>query len=47
MADQKLDETARGVYAITPTPFTDDGAVDLDGIDRMVEFYIDCTSPST
>jgi 4-hydroxy-tetrahydrodipicolinate synthase len=42
MADQKLDETARGVYAITPTPFTDDGAVDFDSTDRMVEFYIDC-----
>ena len=42
MADQKLDETARGVYAITPTPFTDDGAVDFDSTDQMVEFYIDC-----
>ena len=42
MADQKLDETATGVYAITPTPFTDAGAVDLDSTDRMVEFYIEC-----
>lgn len=42
MAEQKLDETASGVYAITPTPFTDDGAVDLDSTDRMVEFYLEC-----
>lgn len=42
MAEQKLDETAKGVYAITPTPFTDDGAVDFDSTDRMVEFYLEC-----
>ncbi len=42
MADQKLDETASGVYAITPTPFADDGTVDFDSTDRMVEFYIGC-----
>jgi 4-hydroxy-tetrahydrodipicolinate synthase len=34
-----LDETARGVYAIAPTPFHDDGRVDTNSIDRMVDFY--------
>jgi 4-hydroxy-tetrahydrodipicolinate synthase len=42
MADQKLDESASGVYAIAATPFADDGAVDFDSTDRMVEFYIEC-----
>jgi 4-hydroxy-tetrahydrodipicolinate synthase len=28
-----------GVYAIAPTPFTDDGAVDWPSLDRLVEFY--------
>jgi 4-hydroxy-tetrahydrodipicolinate synthase len=35
-----LDEKARGVYAIAPTPFTDDGALDLASTDRMVDFYL-------
>src|SRR5215207_11715052 len=34
-----LDETARGVYAIAPTPFHHDGRIDTASIDRMVEFY--------
>jgi 4-hydroxy-tetrahydrodipicolinate synthase len=34
-----LDETARGVYAIAPTPFHDDGRVDTNSIDRIVDFY--------
>jgi len=28
-----LDETAKGVFAIAATPFTDDGALDFDSID--------------
>lgn len=39
---QTLDETAKGVYAIAATPFTEDGALDLDSTDRMIEFYLDC-----
>jgi 4-hydroxy-tetrahydrodipicolinate synthase len=35
----KLDHTASGVYAIAPTPFTPEGAVDDNSIDRMVDFY--------
>jgi 4-hydroxy-tetrahydrodipicolinate synthase len=34
-----LDHTAGGVYAIAPTPFTPEGAVDENSIDRMVDFY--------
>jgi 4-hydroxy-tetrahydrodipicolinate synthase len=34
-----LDHTASGVYAIAPTPFTPDGAVDEKSIDKMVDFY--------
>jgi 4-hydroxy-tetrahydrodipicolinate synthase len=36
-----LDETASGVYVIAATPFSDDGALDLGSIDRMVEFYFE------
>jgi len=37
----KLDESAKGVYIISVTPFTDSGALDLDSTDRMVDFYMD------
>jgi len=37
----RLDETASGVYIISATPFTDNGALDLDSADRLVEFYIE------
>lgn len=33
---------ARGVFPIAPTPFGDDGAVDLASIDRLVDFYVGC-----
>ena len=35
----KLDETARGVFPIAPTPFASDGAIDWTSVDRMVDFY--------
>ena len=38
---ERLDETAAGVFTIAVTPFRDDGALDLPGADRMVEFYLD------
>ncbi|HRD47483.1 MAG TPA: dihydrodipicolinate synthase family protein [Caulobacter sp.] len=34
-----FNESSRGVYAIAVTPFTPDGAVDLESADRMVDFY--------
>jgi 4-hydroxy-tetrahydrodipicolinate synthase len=35
-----LNESARGVYVISVTPFDDRGALDLDGVDRLIDFYI-------
>lgn len=35
----KLDVMAKGVFAIAPTPFHDDGRIDEDSIDRMTDFY--------
>lgn len=35
-----LDESARGVYVISVTPFTDTGALDLAGVPRLVDFYL-------
>jgi len=36
----KLDENAKGVYIIAATPFTDDGALDLQSLDTLTEFYL-------
>jgi 4-hydroxy-tetrahydrodipicolinate synthase len=36
-----LNETARGVYLIAVTPFTDDGALDLASVPTLVDFYLD------
>jgi 4-hydroxy-tetrahydrodipicolinate synthase len=36
-----LDESAKGVYVIAVTPFTDKGELDLGSIDRMVDFYLE------
>jgi 4-hydroxy-tetrahydrodipicolinate synthase len=34
-----LNESARGVYIISVTPFDERGALDLDGTDRLIDFY--------
>ena len=34
-----LDASAAGVFTIAATPFLPDGALDLESIDRMVDFY--------
>jgi 4-hydroxy-tetrahydrodipicolinate synthase len=34
-----LEATARGVFAIAVTPFKDNGALDLEGTDRLIAFY--------
>ncbi len=36
-----LDTSARGVYLIAVTPFSDSGALDLASTDRMVDFCLD------
>ena len=35
----RLTADAKGVYVIAVTPFADDGALDLESIDSMVDFY--------
>ena len=36
-----LDETAVGVFTIAVTPFLPDGRLDLESVDRMVDFYLE------
>jgi 4-hydroxy-tetrahydrodipicolinate synthase len=40
MAD-RISEATRGVYIIAPTPFTDDGGLDLQSTDSLLDFYTD------
>ena len=42
MSVQKLNENAKGVYIIAATPFTDDGALDLQSVDTLTDFYLRC-----
>ncbi len=35
-----FNENSKGVFIIAVTPFRDDGMLDLDGTDRLVEFYL-------
>ncbi len=37
----RLDESAKGVFLITVTPFREDGALDLDSTDRVTDFYLE------
>lgn len=32
----------QGIFPVLPTPFTKDGAIDPDGMDRVVRFALDC-----
>jgi 4-hydroxy-tetrahydrodipicolinate synthase len=36
-----LDVSARGIFVIMATPFLDDGSLDRDGIDQLVDFYLE------
>ncbi len=38
---QTIDADSRGVFVIAPTPFLDDGSLDLDSAARMCEFYLE------
>ena len=38
----RIDRDTAGVYAIAATPFAEDGALDLDSVDRLVDFYEGC-----
>jgi len=35
-----LDETAKGVFTIAATPFLPDGALDMQSLDSMTDFYL-------
>src|SRR3954453_19133359 len=37
----RLDETAKGVYLIAPTPFHEDGRIDEASTDRMTDFFLE------
>src|SRR5262247_4874968 len=37
-----LDSSAKGVYAISATPFTESGDIDWPSVDTLVEFYLQC-----
>src|SRR5690242_6216210 len=41
MAGRLLDETAKGVYIISATPFTESGAIDFASTDKLVDFYLE------
>lgn len=41
MTAAKISETTKGVYIIAATPFTDDGALDLESADSLTDFYLD------
>ncbi|MDJ1015231.1 MAG: dihydrodipicolinate synthase family protein [Paracoccaceae bacterium] len=36
-----LDESAAGVFTISATPFLPDGALDVEGLDRLTDFYLE------
>ncbi|WP_118137788.1 dihydrodipicolinate synthase family protein [Oceanicella sp. SM1341] len=36
-----IDRNTSGVYIICATPFTETGALDLDSLDRLVDFYVE------
>ncbi len=42
MSARKLSEKAKGVYIIAATPFTEEGALDLQSIDTLTDFYLGC-----
>lgn len=42
MSLNKLNEQAKGVFIIAATPFTDDGALDLQSVDTLTDFYLGC-----
>src|SRR5215217_5378125 len=41
MSNEKISESTRGVYIISPTPFDDSGALDLDSTDSLIDFYLE------
>ncbi len=42
MASPQINESTRGVFPICATPFMEDGTLDLDSFDSLVDFYLEC-----
>ncbi len=38
----EFNRHSRGVYLIAVTPFKENGALDLESTDSLVDFYLDC-----
>lgn len=38
----RISEETKGVYIISATPFRDDGALDLESSDSLIDFYLGC-----
>ncbi|WP_454683464.1 dihydrodipicolinate synthase family protein [Ancylobacter moscoviensis] len=41
MAAEKINERTRGVYIISPTPFTETGEIDFASTDSLIDFYLE------
>ncbi len=41
MAAEKINERTRGVYIISPTPFTETGEIDYASTDSLIDFYFE------
>ncbi|CAH1659258.1 Dihydrodipicolinate synthase [Hyphomicrobiales bacterium] len=39
-----LEASAKGLFPIAPTPFSPDGAIDFNSIDKLTDFYVECGS---
>ncbi|CAH1671008.1 MULTISPECIES: dihydrodipicolinate synthase family protein [unclassified Chelatococcus] len=40
----KLEASAKGLFPIAPTPFSPEGAIDFNSIDKLTDFYLECGS---
>ena len=38
---ERLTESAKGVYIISATPFSEEGAIDYNSVDTLVEYYVE------
>ncbi|MCX8997434.1 dihydrodipicolinate synthase family protein [Rhizobiaceae bacterium BDR2-2] len=41
MSAHRINEKTRGVYVISVTPFRDDGRLDLQSVESLMQFYLD------
>lgn len=40
MTSRRIDEGSSGVFVISATPFSDDGQLDLESTDTLIDFYL-------